>query len=39
MHNGGSLLLVGSGLSAFFVAVGLPTLWLAWSLPDEPDAG
>ena len=39
MQQGGSLLLVGSGLSVFFVAIALPTLWLAWSLPDEPDAG
>jgi hypothetical protein len=39
MQKGGSLLLVGSGLSVFFVAIALPTLWLAWSLPDEPDAG
>lgn len=38
MEEGGSLLLVGAGLSVFFVAIGLPTLWLAWSLPDEPDA-
>jgi uncharacterized BrkB/YihY/UPF0761 family membrane protein len=39
LENGGSLLPVGSGLSLFFVAIALPTLWLAWSLPDEPDAG
>ena len=39
LQKDGSLLLVGSGLSVFFVAIGLPTLWLAWSLPDEPDAG
>jgi len=38
MQKDGSLLLVGSGLSVFFVAIGLPTLWLAWSLPDEPGA-
>ena len=38
MEKDGSLLLVGSGLSVFFVAIALPTLWLAWSLPDEPDA-
>ena len=38
MEKGGSLLLVGAGLSVFFVAIALPTLWLAWSLPDEPDA-
>ena len=38
MEKGGSLLLVGAGLSVFFVAIALPTLWLAWSLPDEPGA-
>lgn len=34
----GSLPIVGAGLSAFFIAIGLPALWLAWSLPDEPGA-
>jgi len=30
------LLLIGAGLSCFFLAIALPPLWLAWSLPDEP---
>lgn len=36
--SGGSLLVTGAGLSCFFVALALPTLWLAWTLPDEPGA-
>jgi hypothetical protein len=34
----GNLLLTGAGLSCFFIAVGLPALWLAWTQPDEPGA-
>ena len=34
----GSLLVTGAGLSCFFIALALPTLWLAWTLPDEPGA-
>lgn len=30
------LLVPALGLSFFNVAIGLPTLWLAWTLPDEP---
>ncbi len=33
------LLVVAAGLSIFFIAIALPALWLAWSLPDEPGAG
>lgn len=33
----GHLAMTGAGLSMFFLAMALPTIWLAWSLPDEPD--
>lgn len=36
--DGSNLVAAGTGLSIFFVAIALPTLWLAWSLPDEPGA-
>ena len=36
LGKGSSLILAGSGLSLFFIALALPTLWLAWTLPDEP---
>ena len=37
--SGGSgidLLMLAAALSVFNFAVGLPALWLAWSLPEEP---
>ncbi len=36
--GGASLLTVAAALSVFNLALGLPALWLAWSLPDEPEA-
>ncbi len=35
----GRQIVVAAGLSIFFIAIALPALWLAWSLPDEPGAG
>ena len=34
--TGVDLLMVAAALSVFNLAVGLPALWLAWSLPEEP---
>jgi len=31
-----SLILIGSGLSVFFLAMALPAITMAWLLPDEP---
>jgi hypothetical protein len=28
--------MLGAALSLLNLAMALPTLWLAWSLPDEP---
>ncbi len=33
---GHKLFVAATGLSIFNLAFGLPTLWLAWTLPDEP---
>jgi hypothetical protein len=38
LGSGDDLAFAGVGLSVFFIAIALPTLWLAWSLPDEPGA-
>lgn len=38
LGSGEDLVFAGVGLSVFFIAIALPTLWLAWSLPDEPGA-
>ncbi len=38
LGDGEDLVFAGVGLSVFFVAIALPTLWLAWNLPDEPGA-
>ena len=35
---GSGFIVTGGGLALFFLAMGLPVLWLAWSLPDEPTA-
>ena len=36
LATGTTLVVAGSGLSLFMIAIGLPTLWLAWTLPEEP---
>lgn len=36
--SGLELLTLAAAVSAFQLAMGLPTLWLAWTLPDEPEA-
>jgi hypothetical protein len=36
--SGFGLLTAAGALSVFNLAMALPTLWLAWSLPDEPSA-
>lgn len=36
--TGVGLLTLAAALSVFILAMGLPVLWLAWLLPDDPEA-